>query len=85
MAKVMIFALFDRKVREYGPPLVAANVPSMYRELRRSIQPGSMLEKYPEDFDLQKFGVMDTETGRVEVDDEITLCDNLGVILSGGV
>lgn len=85
MARVMIFALFDRKAREYGPPLSAANVPTMKRELQKNVGEGSLLQKYPDDFDLYTFAEMDTETGAVEVT-EHTLVDNLRDILeSGGV
>lgn len=80
-SKLMVFSLFDRKIREYGPPLVAANAPAMYRELRRNVQPGSMLEKYPEDFDLYHLADMDSETGKVTAAESQQLVDNLAVVL----
>lgn len=60
---VKVFALFDRKAREFGAPLTAANVDTMKRELQRNVGEGSLLHKYPEDFDLYCLGEMDTETG----------------------
>lgn len=79
---VVMYALFDRKLREYGAPLVAANDDVMWRELRHMGQTGSFLDKYPEDFDLQSFGTMDTETGKVTLGESIRFVGNVRDVLS---
>jgi len=79
--KLMMFSIFDRKLREYGAPLVQRNEESMCRELRSMKGSLGMMDKYPEDFDLHVIGEYDAETGRVDVTDG-RLLDNVRDILS---
>lgn len=81
MRVVQIYALLDRKLRQFGPLMLEANEQSMRRSLRAGI-PGtnSMMEKYPEDFDLYEIGAFDSETG-VVVQEVPALVDTLSVVL----
>lgn len=83
MSAVKVYSLFDRKARQYGPPLVAANDATMVRELQRNIVPESLVGKYCEDFDLVHLAYMDDENGKVTVAESQELIANLAEVLNG--
>lgn len=64
-----VYALWDRKVREYGQLVVAANDEAVIRALRDGIPKGSTVEKYPDDFDLMRLGNFDPESGGLNGED----------------
>jgi len=78
---VIVYALFDRKTREYGRPVIAKNDDQMRRDLQSLRGSGDTMEKYPEDFDLYQLAEMETETGRVKGLEELEFVDNLRTIL----
>lgn len=58
-----LYAMLDRKMKEFGPVMVSRNDPVMFRVLRDSLPPQSNEGRHPEDFDLYFLGVMSVETG----------------------
>lgn len=79
---VVLYALFDRKLREFGALHLSKNDQTMRRELMANVRSsGSMLEKYPQDFDLYRMGEMETETGKI-MQTDCLLVDNLVDVLS---
>lgn len=82
---VVVYALFDRKTREYGLPIVARNDATMCRDLLNFRGSGAVQEKYPEDFDLYSLGEMNTETGRITPGEELVFVNNLKTILNEGI
>lgn len=66
--KVMkIYSLKDMKLREFGALVLANNDESVKRALVDSMKgSGTIVEKYPEDFELHSLGEMDVETGLLE-------------------
>lgn len=66
MSEVKVYSVLDRKVREFGQLLLSANDESMERTVRDVVSgSGTMMEKYPEDFDLHVVGSFNTETGEL--------------------
>lgn len=64
--EVQLFAIFDRKVREYGNILAAPNKDVIMRDVQVGVVgSGSLMEKYPEDFELHHLGSFDRITGEI--------------------
>lgn len=80
-----IYSLFDRKLREYGPLVLANNDASVCRALCDGI-PGtqSTIAKYPDDFDLMLLGAFDSDTGQIAPEVIPRLVDNVASILPPG-
>lgn len=63
---MLMYALFDRKVREYGSVVLARNDEVARRMTADALKgSNSLYEKHPEDFDLMKLASMDMETGMI--------------------
>lgn len=63
---MLVYSLLDVKAREYGPLVLAANDEMLFRSLRDGVPgSGSVLEKYPEDFQVMYLGVFDQDTGQL--------------------
>jgi len=83
MSQVLkIFTLRDRKAQIYGPPLLKRSHAEVTRELTLAVnQPSeSMLNKFPEDFELCELGTYDQGTAKIELLDAphaILICDSL--------
>lgn len=60
-----VYSVFDRKLREYGPLVLGANDEFTLRALQEIRNSGSMMEKYPADYDLMDVGEFDVETGEL--------------------
>lgn len=59
-----VYSIYDRKVREYGSLLLAPNNDVMVRNVITGVRgSGSLMEKYPEDFQLEYLGDVDPNTG----------------------
>lgn len=59
-----IYSLFDRKVKEYGQLVVATTDDAIRRAVHEGIpSSGTVIAKYPQDFDLMFLGSVDPETG----------------------
>lgn len=77
---VVVYALFDRKLREYGAPVISKNEETMRRALVTELKgSNSMPDKYPEDFDLYELGTLDQDTGAIAP--RVALIANLSDIL----
>lgn len=62
-----VYSLMDRKLGQYGQLLLARNDETMKRNVLDGVKgSGSMIEKYPHDFDLVSVGTFDSDTGKVE-------------------
>lgn len=60
-----IYALYDRKVGEYGSLVLATNDEAVKRALVEGLPANSTQAKYPHDFDLQCLGEFDPVSGEV--------------------
>lgn len=80
-----IYSLFDRKLKEYGPLVLANNDASICRAMCDGIPgSGSTIAKYPEDFDCFLLGVFDSDTGMISPERVPHLVDNVAAILPPG-
>lgn len=61
-----VYTLFDRKVGEYGSPVIGATDEAVVRALKDGIPATSTEGKYPEDFDLMCLGTYDPITGELQ-------------------
>lgn len=81
---MIVYSLFDRKVKEYGNLVVASNDEAILRAAREGIAgSGSTAAKYPEDFDLMRVGSFDPESGLLGVETP-RLVANVGELLRPG-
>lgn len=63
---VYVYAMFDRKMKEFGAVATARNDDTIKRQLSTQLKgSGSMMEKYPDDFDVFRIGMFDPETGEL--------------------
>lgn len=60
-----IYALYDRKVQEYGQLVLGTNDEAVKRALRDGLPASSTQAKYPHDFDLKCLGEFDPNTGEI--------------------
>jgi hypothetical protein len=68
MPMQQLYSLLDRKIREFGPVLGERNEETLTRMLRDAVvveDAQTMLQKYPEDFDLYYLGEYDNELGMI--------------------
>lgn len=64
--RFVMYALWDRKLREFGAPVIARNDDAAVRGLRDGIVGSrSLVEQHPEDFDLMVVGEFYPDTGFV--------------------
>lgn len=64
---LLIYSVLDRKLREYGQLGLARNDEAVQRAIGDQVRgSGTLMEKYPGDFDLYCVGEFDSETGVVE-------------------
>lgn len=76
-----VYAFLDRKVREFGQLLVAANDEAMKRLAYDTLNGGqSMLAKYPDDFDLFCVGEYNHENGALNGHPPQLVCNLASVI-----
>jgi len=62
-----MYCIYDRKLREYGSILLSPNPGAMYRTCQVGIKgTNSLMEKYPQDFELHRIGTFNTSTGEIE-------------------
>lgn len=79
----LLYSLFDRKARQFGPIVVERTEGSVRRSLEAGIPgSGSIMEKYPDDYDLYLVGSFDEDVGLVE-GCAPRCVDNLSRILGG--
>lgn len=80
---MMVFSLLDRKLREFGMLHMERRVEGIERSLVAGVKGSdTMLEKYPEDFDLYCLGELDTETGVLVPADPPRLVANVRDLLN---
>lgn len=61
-----MYSVYDRKLREYGQLMLSPNVGAMSRSIQVGVRgSGSLIEKYPGDFELHLLGKFNTSTGVV--------------------
>jgi len=64
--EMRMYSVYDRKLREYGSVLLAPNDGVMARTILTGVRgSSSLMEKYPEDFQVEHVGNFDISTGLV--------------------
>lgn len=59
-----VYSVYDKKLQEFGQLAVSKNDESMRRAVLDGVKSsGSMIEKYPEDYDLYRVGEFHQDTG----------------------
>lgn len=81
---MQLFAIFDRKLKEYGHAIQAErNASAFLRGITDGIKrsEGSLLHSHPEDFDIMCMGEFNKETGEIKLYPSPRLIENLAVSL----
>jgi len=77
-----MYSVYDRKLREYGHIVLSPNRAAVARSLQMGVRgSGSVMEKYPGDFELHKVGTFNTSTGEVTANGRPEVLTTLDVIL----
>jgi len=79
---VNVYALFDRKLKEYQQLFYGRNDNAVMRGIADGVksQPGTLMHSHPEDFDMVQVGEFDPETGEL-ARVSLRLVVNLGSLL----
>lgn len=80
-----VYSVYDKKLQEFGQLAVSKNDESMRRALYDGVKGSqSMIEKYPQDFDLYRVGEFDPQQGVLTgyTSPSILVC-NVGDLLGG--
>lgn len=80
---MLVYTLLDRKLKVFGQLVVIQNDEGIRRQILESVRGSqSLIERYPEDFDVYCVGTFDQDTG-VLVASVPRLVESVGVILRG--
>lgn len=64
---VFVYSVFDRKLKEYGQPILAKNHEAIRRTVVDGIRgSGGMVEKHAADFDVMCVGTFDVDSGDLQ-------------------
>lgn len=81
---MLVYSLFDRKVKEYGALVLMNNDAAVCRALQESLREvkrgSSTIVKYPEDFDIMCVGEFDPESGML-IGEPVRFVTNVGEII----
>lgn len=79
---MLVYSLFDRKLKEYGSLVVVRNDETIRRSVVDGIRGSkSLIELHPEDFDVICVGSFDTESGVLHGEVVRRLVANVGEIM----
>lgn len=80
-----MYSVYDRKLREYGNVLLAANFAALSRTLQMGLRgTGSLMETYPDDFEVMLLGTFDVGTGEIVIDGRPKVVGSLAQIVLNG-
>jgi len=80
---MQLYAIFDRKLKEFGQTVVAErNSSAFLRNVVDGVKraEGSLMHSHPEDFDVYVLGEIDRETGQITAQAP-RLVENVGLAL----
>ena len=69
--RVYFYSLLDKPMNFFAPPFLASSDADAKRMVRDSIEPGSILSRYPADYHLYRLGSMSSVKG---IDDVFQDC-----------
>lgn len=80
-----MYSIYDRKLRSYGGILLSPNQQSVTRDVQVGVaDSGSLMEKFPEDFELHRVGYFDRDLGTITpVDSRPEVVGQLADIVKG--
>lgn len=78
-----MYSIYDRKLREYGSIVLAANDAAVVRMVKMGIRPGedTVMSKFPEDFEVHRVGSFDPSTGEIVADGRPVVTAQLAQVL----
>jgi len=83
---MLMYAILDRKMREFGPIVLAPNQGTVERSLIDGVNvSNSVMERRAQDFDLYEVGAFDQLTGVVHAAEIPILLRNVAEVLQGAV
>lgn len=70
--RLYMVSIFDKRAKEYGPPMCQHTLGTAERMFQDTVNdPQSPIKKHPEDYELYHIGFYETNTGGLEISDEL--------------
>lgn len=89
-----VFSIYDKKVGNYSAPFYSnhvANATRIFSDLVNTPNSDSLINKYPEDYDLYKVGIFDDTTanllnldGESDLSNPLFICNGASLLINRG-
>ena len=80
--KMLVFAVYDKKMGEYGPPVAVSHVIEAERWFDSLVNGEGVVSRYPEDFALYRIGDYDAASGTMTAQAPVFIVDGASLVRS---
>jgi len=80
--KMLVFAVYDKKMAEYGPPVAVSHVIEAERWFDSLVNGEGVVSRYPEDFALYRIGDYDAASGTMTAQAPVFIVDGGSLVRS---
>lgn len=80
--KMLVFAVYDKKMAEYGPPVAVGHVIEAERWFDSLVNGDGVVSRYPEDFALYRIGEYDAASGTMTAEAPVFIVDGASLVRS---
>lgn len=80
--KMLVFAVYDKKMAEYGPPVAVGHVIEAKRWFDSLVNGEGVVSRYPEDFALYRIGEYDAASGTMTAEAPVFIVDGVSLVRS---
>lgn len=80
--KRLVYAVYDKKMAEYGPPVAVSHVIEAERWFDSLVNGEGVVSRYPEDFALYRIGDYDVASGTMTAEAPVFIVDGASLVRS---
>jgi hypothetical protein len=80
--KRLVYAVYDKKMAEYGPPVAVGHVIEAERWFDSLVNGEGVVSRYPEDFALYRIGDYDVASGTMTAEAPVFIVDGASLVRS---
>lgn len=80
--KRLVYAVYDKKMAEYGPPVAVGHVIEAERWFDSLVNGEGVVSRYPEDFALYRIGEYDAASGTMTAEAPVFVVDGASLVRS---
>ena len=78
--KRLVYAVYDKKMAEYGPPVAVGHVIEAERWFDSLVNGEGVVSRYPEDFALYRIGDYDPASGTMTAEPPVFVVDGASLV-----